>query len=372
MQRPARGDTVSPATVGFQRYFELAGQPAAIASLDDGRWLQGNAVLAAVLGPAPGGVGGRSPVDHTVAADRPSVVAALQALQTGALAEVELVLGHLGPAGEVRRVRWTVVADHQQRLAYWYGAEPVAPATPESARHFREIALELQQSLLPRALPHLTTVQLAARYQPATSGLAVGGDWYDAIELDGGRVLVMVGDVVGHGVRSAAAMGRLSAAAHALAPTYDDPALLLSQLDRLARDDRAAYLTTAVAMVIDPAEELLHYSLAGHPPPLIRYRVDGTVNALDAAVGPPLGSTSAARPVAAVRTRGAHRLVLYTDGLVERRGVLIDDRIAALARVLERAAPDAEACCDLIVGSMLDEGQRDDVAVLCAYVDPAT
>lgn len=354
--------------MGFERYFELAAHPAAIASLDDGRWLRGNAVLAAVLGPGPDGLAGRSPVDHTVAADRPAVVAALQALQTGALAEVELALGHPGAAGEVQRVRWTVVADHQQRLAYWYGAEPVPP---ESVGHFRQIALELQQSLLPRALPHLATVELAARYQPATEGLAVGGDWYDAIELDGGRVLVMVGDVVGHGVRSAAAMGRLSAAAHALAPTYDDPGLLLSQLDRLAGDDRAAYLTTAVAMVIDPAEELLQYSLAGHPPPLIRYRVDGTVNTLDAAVGPPLGSASGARPVAAVRTRGAHRLVLYTDGLVERRGVLIDDRIAALARVLERAAPDAEACCDLIVGSMLDEGQRDDVAVLCAYVDPA-
>jgi hypothetical protein len=359
----------------LERFFDRSPGLFAISSLEDGRWLRVNAALGGLLGTATGAAAVTHPLELAVEADRPLLAEQLGALLHGDDRELDVTFAFRRPDRDrLRILRWKVVADTDARVAYWYGVDATGLLTSEqvaleNAERVHRISLELQQSLLPRALPGMATVTLAARYRPATAGMAVGGDWYDAIELEGGRLLLMVGDVVGHGVRSAAAMGRISAAAHALAPSHQDPGELLGQLDRLARDDRAAHLTTVVAAVIDPADDLIRYSLAGHPPPLIRYQVDGTVTVLDAAVGPPLGVATGDRPVAQLRTRGPHRLVLYTDGLVERRGESIDQGIAKVAWALERSGSDPESCCDAVLAAATDETLGDDLALLCAFVD---
>ena len=237
-----------------------------------------------------------------------------------------------------------------------------------------EIASELQRALLPGELPRVDHVRLAARYVPAAGGVEVGGDWYDAIPFNDGRVLLVVGDVVGHGIRSAAAMGRLASAARALAGSHPEPAALLSALDRVAAADPVAWLATCVAVLVDPATGTARWSTAGHPPPLLR-RADGSVTVLSGARSTPLGFVEGERPEALVELDGRSLFVLYTDGLVERRHSTIDEGIETIRAAVAPELGEDPAAIEERVDRLLIVGTRgsdhaDDVVVLCAEVRP--
>ncbi len=227
----------------------------------------------------------------------------------------------------------------------------------------RETALALQHAILgPAYLP----VGFAARYQPATRPLEIGGDWYDVATLDDGRIAMVVGDCVGHGLSAATVMGQLRSACRALLLQRLDPADTLTGLDRFAAGLSGARCTTACAAVLDPRTGELSYSIAGHPPPVM-VNADGTALLLDDARSLPLGvRQDLRRPVAHAVVPPGSTVLLYTDGLVERRRLAVDAGISRVTELLSRER--TRGLDDLAEQVMTDlapgGGYQDDVAVL--------
>ncbi|MFF8375454.1 PP2C family protein-serine/threonine phosphatase [Streptomyces sp. NPDC015661] len=231
--------------------------------------------------------------------------------------------------------------------------------------HEREVALHLQEAMLPAPHP-LGHHHAAVRYRPATGALNVCGDWYDLVELPG-RTAVAVGDVVGHGLRAAGVMGLLRSALSAASRVADGPARALEVLDLYSRDVPGAESTTAVSVVIDWTNRVLTYSSAGHPPPVLCHP-DGTVEFLDRATDPPLGALPehAPRPQARVSFTDGTVLAVYTDGLVERRREDIDTSLTRLADALtrHRAVP-PESLADILLAELTPPtGITDDTALV--------
>jgi len=234
----------------------------------------------------------------------------------------------------------------------------------EIASSFQESMLELSWSPDPR-------LDVAVHYQAGTEQLDAGGDWYDIVALDDGRIGLMIGDVVGRSLTAATVMGRLRAAGRALLLADPHPARVLERLDQLARTIDSAPYTTCCCVVVDPVNEELTYSTAGHPPALVVDAGGGTHFLWDAQ-GPPLALPmhGKSRPYASTPFTVGDRIVLYTDGLVERRRESIDaglDRLAAAAATDSRSDV-ARLCRRLVDGLFDDFTQRDDVAVLCAHL----
>ena len=246
----------------------------------------------------------------------------------------------------------------------------VADALSRAIQHDtdRELVMSVQRSLLPATLPEHPKVRLGARYLPAEARYGIGGDWYDAVLLPGGRILLLVGDVAGHGLKAAITMGQMRTAARALAPTHG-PATLLDALDQFAGTGPDELSATAAVAVIDPAERTLRYSLAGHPPLLLR-DPDGTLAMLGEARGPLIGFGAGDRPEQVVTFLPGSCLVLFTDGLVERRGETIDAGFARLGAAFAAAATrDPADLCDALIGQSLPRtGRNDDTAILCAFL----
>jgi PAS domain S-box-containing protein len=233
------------------------------------------------------------------------------------------------------------------------------------------IAETLQRSLLPERLPLIEGLSMSARYLPAGYGEAVGGDWYDALELRDGRVALVVGDVVGHGLRAAAAMGQLRNAFRAYALVEDSPAEVIARLNRLTLRGGDDTIATVLLLMLDRETGELTYTSAGHPPPLVlggdgpRYLEDGR--------SVPVGATEAAvfRQGSAVLEPG-DALLLYTDGLVERRDVSLDRGLERLAEVAATGTLGLEELCDRVLGGLLGSGERaDDVALIAVRSEPA-
>jgi PAS domain S-box-containing protein len=237
-----------------------------------------------------------------------------------------------------------------QELAGRAGA---ALASADVRRREQQVSLHFQQALLPGRLAHAPTLAVSGSYAPATAALEVGGDWYDSIELSDGRILLVVGDVVGHGLEAAAVMGRLRSGLAALATTETDPGRLLTALDQFASGPHGADFATVCCATVDPATGEMAYASAGHPPILV-VESDGTTRWLDQAAGTPLCTgTVETRARATTILRPGSTVVLYSDGLVERRHQsLFDglDRLAAVARGL-RSAPMA-GLADRIIDDM--------------------
>jgi serine phosphatase RsbU (regulator of sigma subunit) len=211
-------------------------------------------------------------------------------------------------------------------------------------------------------------VRLGAYYRPAETRYGIGGDWYDAVLLPDGRMTLIVGDVAGHGLDAAITMGQMRSAARALVPDHG-PAALLEALDRFLCGTVEEPLATAAVVVIDPAERTLRYCLAGHPPPLLR-GPDGSVSMLGEAPGALLGLEMRNRPEEVVTFAPGSCVVLFTDGLVERRDETFDAGIARLATVLKAALPpDPASLCDALVEQSVPRNDRDDdIAILNAYL----
>ena len=235
-----------------------------------------------------------------------------------------------------------------------------------------EVSELLQRSLLP-VLAELDGYGLAVRYEPAVDALEVGGDWYDAIALDDGRLAVAVGDVVGKGAAAAAVMGQLRSAARVLLLEGHGPARVLTTLDSFARRIPEARCSTMFCALIDPAAATVTYSSAGHPPAILDLADGGAHELLGAAQSVPLAVLDdLERPQATTSLPAGSTLLLYTDGLVERRGRSIDVGIGAAAAVLAgaRAVPPAE-CADRLAGQLIGRAHDDDAAFLLYRFSPS-
>ena len=231
----------------------------------------------------------------------------------------------------------------------------------------RTVAATLQKSLLPGSLPEERRVRVATRYRPGTQDLDIGGDWYDVIHVEGDRIGVAVGDVVGHGLEAASAMGQLRSALRSLALMGDGPAAVIHGLDRFARTTGPATVATLAYAELDLRTDTLRYACAGHPPPfvVIGRRVDQLME----------GRTTplAALPEAPSAEEGVHAfppgstLLLYSDGLIERRGEPLDVGMERLRALLaDTASEDAEHLADIVLEALTGEvPQDDDVALLC-------
>ncbi|MEV6956924.1 ATP-binding SpoIIE family protein phosphatase [Streptomyces sp. NPDC051183] len=233
-----------------------------------------------------------------------------------------------------------------------------------SERLQREAAVTLQRSLLPQELEQPDDLRIAATYQPGGTEAAVGGDWYDVITLGAGRTALVIGDVMGRGVRAAAVMGQLRTAVRAYARLDLPPHEVLQLLDGLAAEIDASQIATCVYAVHDPNEGLLAYASAGHLPILVRDE-DGTVRRAADPTGPPLGTGGWLHTSGTIALGPGSTAVLYTDGLVERRGEDIDEGVAALERALSGAQGTPAVICDRLMRALgVDADHDDDVAVM--------
>jgi serine phosphatase RsbU (regulator of sigma subunit)/anti-sigma regulatory factor (Ser/Thr protein kinase) len=230
----------------------------------------------------------------------------------------------------------------------------------------RATAVALQRSLLPSVQPRITGVDTAHRYLPGSRDLGVGGDWFDVIPLSGGRVAFVIGDVMGRGLRAAAAMGQLRTAVRMLAVLDPMPEDVLRHLDDLAQGTDEVQLATCVYAVFDPVRRSLSYATAGHPPPVLR-TPDGATELLPQPSGVPLGVGGVPFESITVEVADGSRLLLYTDGLVESRDVDIDEGLRQLAEAFADGPVGLDPLCDhLLVALGRDGDHDDDVALLVA------
>ncbi|MFN8021263.1 MAG: SpoIIE family protein phosphatase [Acidimicrobiales bacterium] len=229
----------------------------------------------------------------------------------------------------------------------------------------RDISHRLQLGLLDVSFPQVDGFRIAGAYRPGTATLDVGGDWHDAFVLPSGAIALVVGDIVGHGLEAAIAMAQLRGAVRALA-AVSSPSELLDRLDVFVDSLPDAEMATLVYVELDPLSGRIRYACAGHPPPLI-VSATGVSRLLWGARSTPLGRHFRSRRIESIDVLGdAERLVLYTDGLVERRGERLDD---GFQRLLTTTAHDVasidfvERLCDHMLNGV---PQRDDVCVLTA------
>ncbi|MGK5631662.1 ATP-binding SpoIIE family protein phosphatase [Streptomyces sp. URMC 123] len=239
-----------------------------------------------------------------------------------------------------------------------------------SERRQREAAVTLQRSLLPQELEQPDDLRVAATYQPGGTDAAVGGDWYDVITLGAGRTALVIGDVMGRGVRAAAVMGQLRTAVRAYARLDLPPHEVLQLLDGLAAEIDATQIATCVYAVHDPNEGRLVYASAGHLPVIVR-DVDGTVHRVGEPTGPPLGTGAWLHASGSVPLGPGATAVLYTDGLVERRGEDIDDGVAALEQALAGASGTPQVMCDRLLRALGVTADHDDDVALLVLQHPA-
>ncbi|MFJ2651047.1 SpoIIE family protein phosphatase [Streptomyces sp. NPDC087420] len=238
------------------------------------------------------------------------------------------------------------------------------------------IADELQRTMLPENLPQPTGVRLASRYLPAAETARVGGDWYDAIPLPGSRVALVVGDVMGHSMTSAAIMGQLRTTAQTLAGLDLPPQEVLHHLDEQAQRLGTDRMATCLYAVYDPVSHRITIANAGHPPPILLH-LGGRAEVLRVPPGAPIGVGGVDFEAVELDAPAGATLLLYTDGLVESRlrdvwtGIeQLRERLAATAQLTgPDHAPPLEALCDDVL-DVLGPGDRDDdIALLAARFD---
>ncbi|OLZ70800.1 serine/threonine protein phosphatase [Streptomyces sp. IMTB 2501] len=238
------------------------------------------------------------------------------------------------------------------------------------------IADELQRTMLPETLPRPTGVRLASRYLPAAETARVGGDWYDAIPLPGSRVALVVGDVMGHSMTSAAIMGQLRTTAQTLAGLDLPPQEVLHHLDEQAQRLGTDRMATCLYAVYDPVTHRITIANAGHPPPVLLH-LGGRAEVLRVPPGAPIGVGGVDFEAVELDAPAGATLLLYTDGLVESRlrdvwtGIeQLREKLAATAQLTgPDHPPPLEALCDEVL-DMLGPGDRDDdIALLAARFD---
>ena len=227
-----------------------------------------------------------------------------------------------------------------------------------------EAAMTLQRNLMPDGTGYSATVDVDGRYLPATRGVHVGGDWYDIVDRPDGTVAFAVGDIAGHGLQAAAAMGQVRSAWRALALSMTEPNAILASLDRFAGGVDGAFFSTILTLLLDPSRNELRYASAGHPPALV-IEPDGSTRFLEGGRSVPLGLPfDLPRPQAHERLGPGSILVVYTDGLVERREESLDRGLERLAQAASRVrAGSLTEIADGLLELVADD-RHDDVALL--------
>ncbi|MFC8828117.1 SpoIIE family protein phosphatase [Streptomyces sp. NPDC057137] len=255
------------------------------------------------------------------------------------------------------------------------GAELAARAglVLDNARMYtyqENVADTLQDSMLPQVAARMAGCDIATRYLPGARLGRIGGDWFDSVKLPGSRTALVVGDVMGHGLNSAAMMGQLRTAVQTMATMEMPPAQLLRNLDDLAQRLGENYLATCLYAVYDPIRSELQIANAGHIPPVVVRAADGRSELLDLPTGAPIGVGGVPFETATVRVHPGDRLVLCTDGLVEVRGQDIGAGLAALCESAAHPAASMDHACDTIIRALNTHGGRkDDVALLMARLN---
>ncbi|GAA2261808.1 MULTISPECIES: ATP-binding SpoIIE family protein phosphatase [Kitasatospora] len=231
-----------------------------------------------------------------------------------------------------------------------------------------KVATTLQRSMIPTRPPKIPGVQIAHRYMPGDRRAEVGGDWFDAIQLPGSRVALVVGDVMGHGLHSAAAMGRFRTAMQTLAALDLPPGQLLRHLDNLAQKLGDDHLATCLYAVYDPINRTCELASAGHVPPVLVHP-DGRGELLEIPEGAPIGVGGVPFVAKKIDVSDGSMLVLCTDGLVEVRGGDIGAGLAALCGNLIDPKQTPEEACDVVLDRLHSEDRQDDIALLVARFD---
>jgi phosphoserine phosphatase RsbU/P len=230
-----------------------------------------------------------------------------------------------------------------------------------TAQADRAAVVALQRSLVPSALPAVPGAELAARYVPGSG--AVGGDWYDVFTLPAGQVCVTVGDVAGSGLAAAVIMGRMRSALRAYALETTDPAEVLGRLDRKMQHFEPDALATVAYGVFEPGLDQIHVALAGHFPPVMA-RPGQPAELADVQLGALIGAAPRApRPVTTVPVPPGALLCLFTDGLVEHPGEVIDEGLDRLCEAVTAQSPEM-ACAAVMAALVGSEPARDDIALL--------
>ncbi|WUD78060.1 SpoIIE family protein phosphatase [Streptomyces sp. NBC_00510] len=259
-------------------------------------------------------------------------------------------------------------------------AHQAATAIHNARRYARErtTTMTLQRSLLPHTLPEQDALDIATRYLPATTHAGVGGDWFDVIPLSGARVALVVGDVVGHGIRASATMGRLRTAVRTLADVDLPPDELLTHLDDLvihlcsddAGEDQDAETaggigTTCLYAVYDPITRQCNLARAGHPPPAV-VTPDHAVHFLDVPAGPPLGLGGLPFETMTTNLPEGTVLALYTNGLLDPHHNDIDQSLDKMFTALAHPASSLDTVCDRVLTTLITHRPTDDIALLVA------
>ena len=272
-------------------------------------------------------------------------------------------------------------ADSTERARARIAAEQAAAEVRKELFEAREVVTTLQHAMLPTRLPVLPGVDVAASYLVAESESSAGGDWFDAVPVGEGRVVLVIGDVVGHGVEASVVMGGLRAVLNsALLATGDDLVAALEHLDRYARGVLGARAATVCLALVDPAAGIVRYCTAGHPPPLV-VSTDGA-RFLEPSGASPLATTGRF-PVSETSIGPGEAVLLYSDGLVERPGRTPTQATAELARVAANVyrgdAPDyrrtrlAEQMSTTTLELLVrPTGHTDDVTVVAAHLLPGS
>ncbi|HEY2600410.1 MAG TPA: SpoIIE family protein phosphatase [Thermoleophilaceae bacterium] len=238
----------------------------------------------------------------------------------------------------------------------------------EQAHH---IAATLQRSLLPSSTPQVAGLELATRYQPGADGTQVGGDLYDVVPYSDGRVGLAIGDVVGRGIEAASLMGQIRNSLRAYAMEDDRPEHVIERLNLLMHHWQQDRIATLSYLVLDPASGHVTFATAGHLPPLV-LGPDGNASYLEGGEFVPLGVLPFGGYTAGYAViKPGSTVLLYTDGLVEERGMSIDDGLERLRQAIQRAPGDPDAMCDFLLAEVPPNGAAgDDVAVLATRLVP--
>jgi PAS domain S-box-containing protein len=227
----------------------------------------------------------------------------------------------------------------------------------------QKTAVTLQRSLLQDSLPWVDGLEATASYLPGAAGTEIGGDWYDVMRLDDGRVAIVVGDVMGRGLRAAALMGHLRTAVRTYAYVAGDPGRALALLRSYVNAHRVVDFATMAVLYVDPETGRTQAASAGHPPPVIAGGGEAWFG--DVKPGPPIGLSEADSPVAEFTLDRGQTVLLYTDGLVERRSVPITESLQELLRAVGSAPTEPTALVAHVLSVLLPGGTHDDdVAVL--------
>jgi serine phosphatase RsbU (regulator of sigma subunit) len=287
------------------------------------------------------------------------------------IARVEQALADPGPYVLVHRTTWSDGSLHTIECrgvvlvdtdGHPTGTMGVAiDVTPRE-----QLVQTLQRALLPQTLPTVPHISVAARYQAAETTANIGGDWYAVVALPGGRMGLAIGDVAGHGLDAVANMAAARFSVRALALNEPRPEVVLSQLSEVVRVFEGNAMITALYGILDPEARTWTYASAGHMPVVLRSA--GSTRLLDDPVDPPLGVASSFR-TRRVDLDSGSTLLLYTDGLIERRGRSIQRDLERLVDACTLAPAEPKALCDYVIDALLaDQGNDDDVAVLAATI----